>query len=245
MKRLSIPLLCLICFFATPASAALFSFLKFWDRAPSDVHASYSTASLSQKAQVLAHAAPNINPQALKLALSAYQCAVLRGQSEQKLLTVVDYSKASSEKRLWIFDLSRNKVLFNSLVAHGKGSGDTYATYFSNQPETHASSIGLFRTGEVYTGRNGYSLKLYGLEKNFNEKAASRAIVVHGAAYVNEQSAGASRRIGRSWGCPAVPAPLAKPIINTIKGGSLVFAYYPDAAWLHKSQYLHCTGNAV
>lgn len=258
MKRLSIPLLCIAgyCFSAT-ASASLLSLFKFWDsdatpsktssyRPPVPTPASGAkphqpTWSITQKTQALATAAPNINPHALKLALSAYQCAVLEGQSAQKLLTVVDYSKSSAEKRLWIFDLASNKVLFNSLVAHGSGSGDTYPTRFSNAPETHASSLGLFRTGEVYTGRNGYSLRLYGLEKSFNEKAASRAIVVHGAPYVNASSAG-SGRIGRSWGCPAVPAPLAKPIINTIKGGSLVFAYYPDNTWLKRSQYLHCTG---
>jgi len=198
--------------------------------------------SVAQKTQALTAIAPGINPAALKLALAAYQCAVLEGQSTQKILTVVDYSKASTEKRLWIFDLNQNKVLFNSLVAHGKGSGEVLPTRFSDKPETHASSIGLFLTGNVYQGHNGYSLRLYGLEKSFNEKAESRAIVVHGAPYVNTNLA-QSGRIGRSWGCPAVPEQLAKPIINTIKDGSLVFAYYPDTTWLKKSQYLHCTGN--
>jgi hypothetical protein len=216
-------------------------FSQFTLAATTTTSVNSSLWSIKQKAQTLLTIAPNINPHTLKLALSAYQCAVLSGHSKQNLLTIVDYSQPSSAKRLWIFNIAQNKMLFNSLVAHGKGSGTTFPTYFSDQPETHASSIGLFLTGNVYQGRNGYSLKLYGLEKSFNEKAAARTIVIHGARYVNETLA-QSGKIGRSWGCPAVPQPLAHPIINTIKEGSLVFAYYPDAAWLKQSQYLHCAG---
>lgn len=204
---------------------------------PSTTHS--TSWSVDKKTQTLMATAPDINPEALKLALSAYQCATLQGQSNQKILTLVDYSKASSQKRMWIFDLEEDKLLFNNLVAHGKGSGEVLPTHFSNQSQTHASSIGLFRTGDVYEGNNGYSLRLHGLEERFNEQALSRAIVVHGAPYVNNTLA-ANGRIGRSWGCPAVPQHLAKPIINTIKGGSLVFAYYPDSKWLAQSRYLHC-----
>lgn len=181
-----------------------------------------------------------LSPKVLKLALDAYECAAASGANKQDILTIVDYSKPSTEKRLWVIDIPRHKVLFNSLVAHGKGSGELEATFFSNQPQTHASSLGVFLTGGVYQGRNGYSLRLYGLEENFNNNAAARAIVVHGAPYVTTDRADSGRMIGRSWGCPAVPNALARPIINTIKGGSIVFAYYPDRNWLKKSAYLHC-----
>lgn len=181
----------------------------------------------------------DLDPSVLKLALNAYSCAVEKGVSDQKILTVIDYSRPSTEQRLWVFDLERQKVLLNSLVAHGQGSGAIMATRFSDQPQTHATSLGLFLTGDTYQGHNGYSLRLRGLEGGFNSQAESRAIVVHGAPYVNEQMAMAGR-IGRSWGCPAVPTRVAQPLINTIKDGTLVFAYYPDSQWLKKSQYLHC-----
>lgn len=185
-----------------------------------------------------------IDPKVLKLALTAYNCATLSDKNASKILTVVDYSKASTQKRLWVFDLQKNKVLFNSLVAHGQGSGDVSPTRFSNQAQTHASSIGLFRTGATYHGNNGYSLRLHGLENGYNENALSRAIVVHGAPYVNHTQA-SNGRIGRSWGCPAVPKELAAPIINTIKNGSYVFSYYPDKGWLKESTYLNCSVNPV
>lgn len=196
--------------------------------------------SVDKKISSLNNAAHNsVNPKVLKLALTAYNCAVLSGQGKQEKLTIVDYSRPSSERRLWVFDLANDKLLFNSLVAHGKGSGEAFANHFSDKPETHASSLGLFITGNVYKGRDGYSLKLLGLEENFNSHAESRNIVIHGAPYVNEMLA-SSGRIGRSWGCPAVPKQLAAPIINTIKDGGVVFSYYPDANWLKESKYLHC-----
>lgn len=198
-----------------------------------------SLTIIEQKAPALASSAKNINPQVLKLALNAYNCAVLKGMSPKQLLTIIDYSQPSARQRLWVFDVANNKMLFNTFVAHGQGSGDVNAKRFSNNAQTHASSIGLFQTANIYQGRAGYSMRLNGLEPGFNDKALSRAIVMHGASYVN-QTLAQSGRIGRSWGCPAVPQALAKPIINTISNGSLVFAYYPDSHWLKKSQYLNC-----
>jgi len=223
--------------FAFPlASSAKFDlFSSFSTNKP----ATSATTSLDDQVSILADATP-IDPKVLKLALTAYNCAANAGQNKQEILTIVDYSRPSSEKRMWVLDLAQNKVLFHSLVAHGQGSGEVMPTRFSNKAQTHASSLGLFVTGEVYQGKHGQSLRLHGMEENFNENALSRAIVVHGAKYVNASLA-KSGRIGRSWGCPAVPQELAQPIIDSIKGGSVVFAYYPHEAWLEKSKYLNCS----
>lgn len=177
----------------------------------------------------------NLNPKVLKLAMSAYECAELSGVSHSKLLTIIDYSLPSTTQRMWVIDTASNKVLYNTAVAHGKGSGDVKATHFSNVPSSHASSLGLYLTGEVYQGHNGYSLRLQGLDKGFNDNALSRAVVMHGANYVSPEG-----HVGRSWGCPALPREVAKPIIKTIKDQSLIFAYYPEKSWLNKSKYLNC-----
>lgn len=175
----------------------------------------------------------------LKLAKVAYDCAVASGIPPAKNLTIIDYSLPSSKKRLWVMDMKNNRVLFNSLVAHGEASGEEKASYFSNVPDSHASSLGLYLTGKPYVGHYGYSLRLRGLDVGFNDKAESRDVVVHGASYVSSSYARAGS-VGRTWGCPAVPEKLAKPIINTIRGNNLVFAYYPDSHWLSSSKYLHC-----
>jgi hypothetical protein len=184
--------------------------------------------------------APGLNPDVLKLALTAYNCAVESGYGKQKKLTIIDYSMPDSQKRMWVIDLNTDKVVFNSLVAHGQGSGGVTPTRFSDTPETHESSLGLFMTGDTYIGHDGYSLHLHGLEKGFNDQAYNRSVVMHGAWYVNEDAARGGS-IGRSWGCPAVPQKLAQPIVDTIKDGSLIFAYYPNSKWLKQSQFLHCS----
>ena len=181
----------------------------------------------------------NIETEVFKMALDAASCAVRTGAvSAPETLTVIDYSKPSSERRLWVFDLKAKELVYEELVAHGQGSGANMATQFSNEPETHRSSIGLFVTGETYTGRNGYSLRLDGLDAGFNDNARARAIVVHGAPYVNTEFAAAHGRLGRSWGCPAVSDAVARSLIDRIKGGGLVFAYYPDQRWLQTSPYV-------
>ena len=119
-----------------------------------------------------------------------------------------------------------------------EGSGANMATQFSNQDESHQTSLGLFVTGDTYVGKNGYSLRLDGLDKGVNDRARDRAIVMHGAPYVSEEFVKANGRLGRSWGCPAISAAVAKPMIDRVKGGGLVFAYYPDARWLKTSKYL-------
>lgn len=173
------------------------------------------------------------------LALGAASCAVKSGAVKNPgTLTVIDYSKPSNEKRLWVFDLRSRELLYEELVAHGQGSGANMATRFSNQPETHRTSIGLFVTADTYVGKNGYSLRLDGLDRGFNDQARDRAIVMHGAPYVSDAFVKANGRLGRSWGCPAVNSLVARKMIDTVKGGGLVFAYYPDAGWLKTSRFL-------
>ena len=174
-----------------------------------------------------------------QLALEAAACAVRSGSIEDlTTLTVIDYSRPSTEKRLWVFDLRTRELLFEELVAHGSGSGENLATSFSNEAESHQSSLGLFRTEDTYVGKNGYSLRLRGLDSGFNDRAYDRAIVMHGAPYVSDDFARTQGRLGRSWGCPALREGIAREVIDTVKGRGLLFAYYPDPAWLAASKYL-------
>ncbi len=144
------------------------------------------------------------------------------------IISIVDFSQPSNKKRLFIIDMKNYKVLFNTLVAHGKNTGLDVATSFSNQNESHKSSPGFYITRETYQGKNGYSLKLDGLERGINDNAYERGIVIHGAPYVNDAIADARGFIGRSYGCPAVPVQLNTPIINTIKNGTCLFVYHPS-----------------
>lgn len=157
---------------------------------------------------------------------------------DSHLLTICDFSMSSNTKRLWVIDTEEKKVLFNSLVAHGKNTGEEFATNFSNMESSLQSSLGFYITDATYNGDNGYSLRLLGMDKGFNDAAYRRAIVMHGADYVSEEFAAMHKRIGRSWGCPAVPRDLTQPIINTIKGRNLLFIYYPDQNYLSKSEWL-------
>ena len=184
--------------------------------------------------------APELNRHVLQLALDALDCARADGMPAVARLAVIDYSRPSTEPRLWVFDLKEAKLLFHERVAHGLNSGDNFTTAFSNQPESRESSLGLFRTSDTYQGSNGYSLRMDGLEPGFNDNARERAIVMNGAAYVDDNIIGKLGRLGRSWGCPAVRMGVARPMIDALKGGQLLFAYYPDRQWLTSSRFLHC-----
>ena len=212
-------------------------------RTNASVHAA---ASLFQAADWTGSTVGAMDPRVFKLALSAASCAAQAGKiSSPSTLTVIDYSKPSTQKRLWVVDLKSHELLFEELVAHGQGSGDNLASRFSNDPETHRSSIGLFETKDAYLGKNGYSLRLVGLDAGFNDHAYERAIVMHGAPYVSETFARTQGRLGRSWGCPAVRASVAHELIDRVKETGLVFAYYPDPKWLSSSQFLgNCYGNS-
>lgn len=151
-----------------------------------------------------------------------------KGLIKRDILTLVDFSLSSNAKRLWIIDLTTNEVLLQSLVAHGRNTGEEFANNFSNTPESFKSSLGFYATGEVYNGKHGISLKLDGLEKGLNDYARKRAVVIHGADYVSESFIKYHKRLGRSQGCPAVPLEFASEIITMIKGQSCLYIYHPS-----------------
>lgn len=188
--------------------------------------------------QRLARLAPDLNRQVLALALQARQCA---GAARGERLAIIDYSRPSTERRLWVFDLRRPRLLYREYVAHGRGSGDNYATQFSNVSGSYQSSLGLFRTADTYQGGNGYTLRLDGMDPGFNDLARARAIVMHGAPYVDPHLAQTQGRLGRSLGCPALRPQIAREIIDTLRDGQWLFAYYPDATWLKRAASLSCT----
>lgn len=176
-----------------------------------------------------------VNFVAFRQAVAGY----LRIKEKSKpILTLIDFTKASTEKRLFVFDMEKKKLMYSSVVSHGRNSGENYATSFSNKCGSYKSSLGFYLTGRTYQGRNGYSLILDGLEKNINDKARERAIVVHGAAYANPSVADSTGRLGRSFGCPALPQALTKPIINTIKEGSVLFIYANNQNYMAQSSIL-------
>ena len=185
--------------------------------------------------------APEADPHVLALALESAECASASGTiPAPRRLAVIDYSRPSTERRLWVFDLSAPRVLYNEYVAHGRASGENLPTAFSNLDSSHQSSLGLFSTAEVYTGHNGVSMRMDGLEPGFNDRARDRAIVMHGATYVDPQMAQRQGRLGRSYGCPAVRPAVAEGMIDALKDGQLVFAYYPDQQWLTQSRFFRC-----
>lgn len=187
---------------------------------------------------------PGLSPKVLAMALDAVACARADGVSgRDDLLTVIDYSLPSTKPRLWVLDLAKGEVLFHELVAHGRGSGDNYATRFSNAMNSHQTSLGLFLTGGTYQGGNGYSLKLQGLDEGVNDRAEERYIVMHGAWYVSAEHARSQGRLGRSWGCPALSEASARTVIDTIKGGSFIFSYGGDEDWFQKASSRTCPSN--
>jgi hypothetical protein len=160
-----------------------------------------------------------------------------KGLITKNILTLIDFSLSSNVKRLWVIDLDSNVVLFNSLVAHGRNTGDEYANSFSNASESFKSSLGFYATGEIYRGKHGASLKLDGLEKGINSNARARAVVIHGADYVSESFIQNNKRLGRSLGCPAIPLALTDKIISTIKDKSCLFIYYPSSSYEGTSRF--------
>lgn len=172
--------------------------------------------------------------------LTTWSCADEYHLDHNHILTIIDYSKPSNQKRLWIFDLKAKKLLFYTYVSHGIKSGLLSSNYFSNQYDSKASSIGVYKTNQSYYGRDGLSLRLDGLERNFNDNAENRAVVMHGGWYVDEPFIKKYGRAGRSWGCPAVPLNLVGLIINTIKNNSLLVVYYPSDSWFVSSKFLNC-----
>jgi len=180
-----------------------------------------------------------LSKQAFDYARKGFEKLLEQGKlMNDSIISIVDFSQPSNRKRLYVLDMKNFKVLHNTLVAHGKNSGHEMANSFSNTPNSLKSSPGFYLTENTYQGENGYSLKLIGLEKGINDKAYERTIVMHGAEYVSHERANAGGFVGRSWGCPAVPAREAIPIINRIKNGSCLFIYTPDTHYLSQSDMI-------
>ncbi|MDP3312083.1 murein L,D-transpeptidase catalytic domain family protein [Lutibacter sp.] len=169
------------------------------------------------------------NKESFAKALQGFYELKEKGLIKKDILTLIDFSLSSIEKRLWIIDLKTNTVIYNSLVAHGRNSGNEYAQFFSNKVSSFKSSIGFFATGETYIGKHGYSLRLDGLNKGINCSARERAIVIHGAEYVSNSFINQTGRLGRSLGCPSLPKQISKEVIDIIKNKSLLYIYYPNS----------------
>jgi len=182
----------------------------------------------------------DINVKTLVYALKGFRYLQSTGQlGNTNVLTIADMSQSSRNKRLYIIDVENKKLLFNTYVAHGRGSGSEFATSFSNEVDSHKSSLGFYVTSNTYSGSHGLSLRINGVEKGFNDKALARAVVVHGANYMGDSFLRNSPFSGRSWGCPAVPAAEIGKVINIIKGGTCLFIYHPTENYLSKSKILN------
>jgi hypothetical protein len=201
--------------------------------------ASPSRSTLSGLAMSLS----GINPSVFALAIKSRDCAVARGLATNSgRIAIIDYSRPSTSRRLWVFDLKSNqpRLLFSEFVAHGSGSGGNLSTSFSNLPGSLKSSLGLFSAAETYVGHDGYSLRLDGLEPGINNHARARDIVMHPASYVDPTLTRGEGRLGRSQGCPALRPVVSRAIIDSLKRG-LIFSYYPDRQWLNSSRLFSCS----
>jgi hypothetical protein len=186
---------------------------------------------------------PELNFEALKQALKGYNLLRYRKiLNNNFILTIIDYSKPSNTERFFVIDINNRKILYKSLVAHGKNSGVQYASSFSNKQCSYKSSIGFFLTDETYNGNHGFSLRLNGLEKDINDNARERAIVIHSASYVNKEYITKFGHLGRSHGCPALPADNYKNIVEAIKNKTCLFVYYPDKKYLRDSEFINTGG---
>jgi len=199
--------------------------------------------SVAVEPQAILEQTRKLRPAVLELALRAHDRAAATGVVRRRALIIVDYELPSFEKRLWAIDMDTQRVLYEEWVAHGmghpRGSGGTMTRTLdlSNDGGSRKSSLGLFVTGETYYGKHGYSLRLDGLERGYNDNARERLIVLHNAHYVSSDRA-SKRLIGRSWGCPVVRPEITAALIESIKEGSVLWVYYPDPEWLQRSEFL-------
>lgn len=181
----------------------------------------------------------NLDYKVFRLAMVGYYALQKEGTLNSKeLITIIDFSRPSTDKRFYTIDLKKKEVKYHTYVAHGRNTGQNIATNFSNTPHSNQSSLGFYVTGETYVGSKGYSLRLDGKDGSFNDKIRSRAVVIHAAEYATESWIKRYGRLGRSQGCPALPPDLAKAVIDTIKDKTAIFTYYPDADYLNASRYL-------
>ncbi len=246
MKQIFVPLI-----FLFSLSAFTYSERPAFSKAtkPGDTltHTAYSKMERSMKAfsdsmatlyDEMDLASYGLDRDVFQMAITGYQNLKGENLNSSGILTIIDFTKPGTEKRFYCLDLRERKVLFHSLVAHGRNSGGNMASEFSNKPESNQSSLGFYVTGETYVGTNGYSLRLDGVDKAWNDNLRRRSVVVHGADYVSKRWVNQYGRLGRSYGCPALPSEIAREVIDTIKGRTLIFAYYNDAKYLTSSAHL-------
>jgi len=177
-----------------------------------------------------------LNEQAFEYAWRGYHNLLKKGLIRKKrVLTICDFSQPSCSRRLYVIDVRRKKLLYQTFVAHGENSGGDYATTFSNEPESFKSSLGFYLTNKTYVGRNGLSLRISGVDTGYNDMASKRNIVLHGSNYVNPQYMSDFGTIGTSLGCPAMPTGVSKRIIRAVKNGSCLFIYHPTQKYLEES----------
>jgi hypothetical protein len=192
----------------------------------------YSLMNLSQY---------GLSNEAFQFALKGFNKLKESGQLlNSSVLTIIDFSQSSKNKRLYVIDLYKKALLFNTYVAHGKNTGGEFAERFSNIPGTFQSSLGFYITENMAIGSKvGLSLLLKGIEKGFNDHAREREIIIHGADYATEDFIQRNGRLGRSYGCPSLPPDMIKPVAETIKDGSLLFIYKNDESYIRKSSVLN------
>ncbi|OQY42651.1 MAG: hypothetical protein B6227_01445 [Fusobacteriia bacterium 4572_74] len=179
---------------------------------------------------------PSLDKKVLNRALKGLSTVDIKNKG---IITIIDYTKSANEKRLFVIDLKKEKIIFDTYVSHGKNTGDEFAKKFSNNINSRQSSVGFFKTSTTYIGKNGYSMRLDGLEKGINDNARNRNIVIHGSKYATKSFINKYGRLGRSWGCPAVPLTLSKDLINSIKGGSIVYINGDLNNYQKKTKYLN------
>jgi hypothetical protein len=183
---------------------------------------------------------PALKMEAFRMGLIGFEALQSKGLiTNDSLLTIIDFSLPSSQDRFFVINLHHNRLVYKSLVAHGRNSGDLYANRFSNSMQSHESALGFFITGKSYQGGQGYSLQLQGVDTGYNDRTLMRGIVIHAANYATHEYVTRYGRLGRSFGCPALPPELSRPIINLIRDGSVLFSYYPDEAYLNHSVILN------
>lgn len=232
-QRLSTPyfiiVLAVFLLFAMPASAKRF---------PAESISSVSTMELFKEVGTMNKSSPSYN--VFSIAMKGFKnLSMSDNRIKKNILTIIDYSKSSNEKRLWVINLDTREVLFHDYVAHGRNSGNEFARRFSDTPDSNMSSIGFYLAEETYKGSHGLSLRLDGVDKSFNENARDRDIVMHGADYVSDAFIKKYGRLGRSLGCPSVSMEIYQQLIDTIQGGSLLFIYYPDKDYEKESTVLN------
>lgn len=180
-----------------------------------------------------------VSANAMKYALSGYAQLNNEGKINKKdIITIVDFSKPSTEERLFVINLKTKQVIAKSLCAHGRNSGEIWAEKFSNGSQSFQSSLGFYICNETYSGKNGFSLKLDGQEAGINDNARDRGVVIHGADYVSKQFIANNGKLGRSQGCPALPVEKNEKIISLLKGGSCLFIYHPNKYYQSHSPIL-------